>query len=124
MTDQLRQLQRLAPVLNSVFLAEQSKLAGINARIEGLKEQLRSLDRKHELQLHDPAIRAGADMRWRTWVQDRRTLINREILSLKRQRLDIKQRVAKALSRLEACKSLVEKTQAEADALRARRRVD
>lgn len=97
---------QLLPVLDAVFRAKQVHLAKINLRIDELKTQLASLDRPVDADLKTPAMRAGADVLWDTWVQDRRKLIMQEIAIASRDRENSRAVVAAALAKLEAARRL------------------
>ena len=106
MTSKSSQIRGLVPVLDAVFRAKQTRLAKINQRIIDLKAQLASLDRPHNADLDAPATRAGADVLWDTWVQDRRKLILKELALAARDRENERVVVAKALAKLEATRKL------------------
>jgi len=100
------QIDRLLPVLETVFQAKQADLAKINERIKALKGQLKSLDASTIQDIASPAQRAGADALWRTWVQDRRKLISRELALAARDRENMRFTVSAALAKLEAARKL------------------
>ncbi|MDA9207970.1 hypothetical protein N9O61_03700 [Octadecabacter sp.] len=106
MTSKSSQILGLLPVLDAVFRAKQTRLAKINQRITDLKTQMASLDRPHGPDLNAPATRAGADVLWDAWVQDRRKLIMKELALAARDRENERVVVAAALAKLEATRKL------------------
>ncbi len=106
MSSKSSQILDLIPILDAVFRAKQTRLAKINQRIIDLKAQLASLDRPQDADLDAPATRAGADVLWDTWVQDRRKLIMKELALAARDRENERVVVANALAKLEATRKL------------------
>ena len=97
---------QLLPVLDAAFRAKQAQLAKANQRIEELKVQLVSLDQPAGAGIETPAKRAGADVLWSTWVQERRKLIMQELALANRDRENARVVVAAALAKLEAARKL------------------
>lgn len=106
MTSKTSQIESLLPLLDSVFRAKQVRLAQVNQRIKDLRAQLATLDKPAGTDLNAPATRAGADVLWDTWVQDKRKLIMRELALAARDRENERVIVAAALSKLEAARQL------------------
>ena len=106
MNEKSSQLDSLLPILESVFQAKQGDLARINQRIQNLKAQLAQLDRPFQSGLGSAAVRAGADVRWEAWAQDRRKLIMQELALAARDRENERVVVARALAKLEAARAL------------------
>ncbi len=121
MNTQLLDIRRMLPLLNMAFQAEQLKLAKITQRINGLKQQLDTLDRPGDFDPMGAAARLGADVLWETWVQDRRKLINQELALAARDREIAKAQLIAALSKREAAKQLELRATAAAWALQERR---
>lgn len=79
MSRKSRDLDRISRLVDADYVARQSRLA----RLKGVEQELRArlaglTDRRGEeerLSL-DPATRAGADLRWQKWANERRSEIN------------------------------------------------
>jgi len=106
MSGPLNDLQRVLPVLEMSFQAQQLRMSKVNERIEVLRDQIREIDKptSHTGDALTPAVRAGADMRWQTWAQNRKALINQELALAMRDRELVRVEMTAALSRLEAAK--------------------
>lgn len=124
MSRALDEIERLLPLLEMAFQAEQVKMARIAARIAELKEQLVQLDRPNETESFSAAKRAGADMRWATWAEQRKTLINREMALAAQERERVRSGVASALSKLEAARQVHARALLDAKRTAARRIID
>ena len=115
-------INRLLPLLEMGFQAEQLKMAKIASRIAKLRRQLAEIDRPQSSDFMSPASRAGADLRWETWAHDRKTLINQELALALRDREMARDQMRKALSKFEAAKQVADrmrKSQAQVAARRA-----
>ena len=123
MSDGNQDLRRLLPLLEMAYGVEQLKMSKVLARIRELHNQLKALDRPESSSVtdFDPAILAGADLRWEQWAQDRKVLINQELALALRDREAAKQCLIKALSKLEAAKQVQIRNQAEQDQTKERR---
>lgn len=121
MNDALNEIERLLPLLEMAFQVEQVKMAKIAARISGLKQQLAELDRPKETETFSVATRAGADIRWATWAEERKTLINQEMALAAQERERARSGVASALSKLEAARQVHARALLEAQRTAARR---
>lgn len=79
------QLVRLTQLTNARFEAAQTKMAGILQREAGLRDALAQLEgSRHEQAIkgrspYDPALAAGADLRWHRWIDQRRAILNIEL---------------------------------------------
>jgi hypothetical protein len=79
------QLTQLGLITDAAFQAAQSKLAVEIQRESQLRESLKMLEvdqsaRAAEISDRlDPAMQAGADVRWRGWIEQRRRLITSEM---------------------------------------------
>jgi len=106
MSQSIDDIRRLLPVLEMAFQAQQLRMAKINKRVDTLKAQLREIDRptSHQADPMNPAVRAGADMRWQSWAQDRKILINQEMAIAMRDREAVRVDMRSALSKLEAAR--------------------
>lgn len=106
MTKALSDIERLLPLLEMAFRAEQVKMAKINARIGALNVQMDELDRPRSKSDLSAATRAGADLFWSNWAQQRKILINQEIALAAQEREHVRASVAAALSKLEAARQV------------------
>lgn len=121
MTQSLDNISQLLPLLETVFQAEQLKMAKVNARISALKKQLSDLDRPPLADSMSVATIAGADLRWQTWVQQRKGLINQELALAMRDRAAVRSGMVTALSKLEAARQMHARVQINAHQIAARR---
>lgn len=123
MKEASKNINRLLPVLEMVFQAEQIKMAQVNLRIEDLQFQLRQIERPSSTSdCHiSPAEKAGADMLWQSWAEDRRTLINQELAHAMRDKEQVRSSMKQALSKREAAKQIAAHTSREAVQRLARR---
>ena len=124
MTDALKEIERLLPLLEMAFQAEQVKMVKIVARIAELKDQISQLDRPRPSETMSAATRAGADMRWATWAQQRKSLINQEIALASQDRERARVAVTAALSKLEAARQVHARALLDARRTIARRSID
>lgn len=124
MTDTLREIERLLPLLEMAFQAEQVRMVKIASRIAELKDQIEQLDRPRPSATFSAATLAGADMRWATWAQQRKTLINQEMAVAAQKREQCRADVAAALSKLEAAREVRARALLDARRLQSRRSID
>lgn len=113
MTAPSRQLARLVPMLEAVYQAKQAGLGRLMARMADLRAQHHELDHPDYAPPDSAAARAGANLRWDTWVEQRKTLINRELLEAARQREVIRADVAQSLARLEAARKALDRARTQ-----------
>ncbi len=109
MTEPSRQLARLVPMLEAVYRSKQAGLGRLVTRIADLQAQHHDLDHPDYAPPDSTAARAGANLRWDTWVEQRKTLINRELIEAARQREAIRADVAQSLARLEAARKALDR---------------
>jgi len=123
MADVLADIQRLLPMLDMAYRAEQMKMAKIVTRMNELNAQLSALERPEhgDDDSLSAATLAGADLLWQGWVQNRKSLINRELALASRDRESAKTSLVKALSKLEAAKQMMARVQSDARRLSERR---
>ena len=123
----LRKLAQLGDLTEAAFLSEQAKLAKLARQESELRAQLARLrqDRSDasgaDRPSGDPALAAGADVRWHQWIAARQTRLNAELLqvmTLKRYQIE---KVRRAHGRSQALDHLVQRTKAEATRARAAR---
>lgn len=106
MPSSLKATERLLPLLEMAFQAEQMKMSKIVQRINLLNEKLREIDRPMRSEPLSAATRAGADLRWDAWAQDRKKVINQEMALAFRDREQARGNMIEALSKLEAAKKM------------------
>ncbi|AKS47798.1 hypothetical protein SAMN05444287_2545 [Octadecabacter temperatus] len=106
MSDSLNATTRLLPLLEMAFQAEQMKMAKIVQRINMLNEKLKEIDRPMRSEPLSAATRAGADLRWDTWAQERKKVVNQELALELRDREQARDHMIAALSKLEAAKKM------------------
>lgn len=107
MTEGGQDIRRLLPVLDMAFQAEQVKMAAIMRRIEAFKRQLADIDRPQgQAETFDPATRAGANILWLAWVQERKKLINRELSKAMAEREKARAGMKQALAKVEAARTI------------------
>jgi hypothetical protein len=121
MTNPLHDIQRLLPLLDMAFQAEQMKMAKIAQRISDLKQSLLDLDRPARAEPLSPATLAGADLRWDTWAHERKLLINQELIVALRNREAVRGHMIAALSKLEAAKRIETRAQRDVRQIAQRR---
>lgn len=121
MTNPLQDIQRLLPLLDMAFQAEQMKMAKIAQRISDLKQSLLDLDRPARAEPLSPATLAGADLRWDTWAHERKLLINQELIVALRNREAVRGHMIAALSKLEAAKRIETRAQRDVRQIAQRR---
>lgn len=106
MSHSLNATTRLLPLLEMAFQAEQMKMAKIVQRIAVLKGKLKEIDRPMRSEPLSAANRAGADLRWDAWAQERKKVINQELALALRDREQARDQMIAALSKLEAAKKM------------------
>lgn len=106
MSDTVTATARLLPLLEMAFQAEQMKMSKIVQRINLLDAKLREIDRPARSEPLSAATRAGADLRWDAWVQNRKKVINQEIALARRDREKARSNMLAALSKLEAARKM------------------
>jgi hypothetical protein len=121
MTNPLQDIQRLLPLLDMAFQAEQMKMAKIARRITDLKQSLLDLERPARADPLSAATLAGADLRWDTWAHDRKLLINQELIVALRNREAARGHMIAALSKLEAAKRMQTRAQRDVRQIAQRR---
>ena len=121
MSNSLKATKRLLPLLEMAFQTEQMKMSKIVQRITLLDEKLREIDRPIRSEPLSAATRAGADLRWDAWAQDRKKVINQEKALAFRDREQARESMIAALSKLEATKKLQTSVTSQARQIAIRR---
>ena len=110
-------LAGLKEVLEAAFQAEQARLAEVSGRIEAVRAQLDALHRPpvpEAGQEGSATAMAGANMRWRTWVEQRRRRLNEELARLLQEKEARRADLAAAFGKLQAAEAMQVKLQAQA----------
>lgn len=73
-----RELTELRRITGTMLTASQARLAALRAREQAVLDRITELDaalreRAATATPEDPALRAGADLRWRIWVEQSRS---------------------------------------------------
>jgi hypothetical protein len=106
MPESLKATERLLPLLEMAFQAEQMKMSKIAQRINALNAKLQEIDRPMRSEPLSAATRAGADLRWDAWAQERKKVINQEMALAFRDREKARGDMIAALSKLEAARKM------------------
>lgn len=113
MSNDAQRIRSLTKVAGVAFRAAQSDMAKLLRRGEDLRRNLTQLtDRKAtfaraQKRLDDPAIVAGADIRWHHWVDQRRATINTELAQVLAQKENARAKLRKAFGRDQATNALL-----------------
>ncbi len=103
----------LAELADARFRAEQGKLAAIRRRMGEVETQLAELARARSgrpaLAPNDPAARAGADLKWQSWIETRLKALNMELARLRAQEAEERARLAKLFGQSVAAQRLSER---------------
>lgn len=121
--DRIRELQRLTGL---ALHATRSEMASLRAREADLREKLVTLAAQKQQApraADDPALIAGADLRWQQWVDQRRAAINAELAQVLAQSDNCRMRLRATFGRDQAARALAEQAWT-ADRLRAARAAD
>lgn len=110
-------MSRLSPLkqlTTAELMAAQSAMAALVVRERGLRENLSNLiAQKREAAERavstDPATRAGANMRWQTWADERRAMINTELARVLGQKAEAKAKLKRAFGKDQALGALIER---------------
>jgi len=108
-------------MLDMVYRAEQVKLSQILRRMEDLKRQLDELDRPKIYEDIDPVRLASINLRWETWVFERKKNIMIELANAARDREAQRPKVAEALARREAASKVLKVATSKNELTRSRR---
>lgn len=118
--DRIKDLQRLTAL---ALHATRSEMASLQAREADLREKLVTLAaQKHHASraADDPAVIAGADLRWQQWVDQRRAAINAELAQVLALSDNCRSRLRATFGRDQAASALGDQARA-AERLRAAR---
>ena len=124
-----RDISALTELAGLRFRAVQAEMAEILKREAALRRNLEQLTQSKAAQsealqrVDQPALIAGADIRWQRWVDQRRTTINTELAQVLAQKENCRLKLTGAFGRDQAAQAL-HKRQHDADRIRQRRRTD
>ncbi len=111
--NKLEKIQRLQKISKAVELAAQANLSNEMRREQDLRTALDRLSESRTARTHfleqctDTALVAGADGPWRTWIEQRRALINSELARCLARQAVLREKASLAFGR---CQSVQEVT--------------
>ncbi|MGJ8611731.1 MAG: hypothetical protein ACSHWY_11585 [Octadecabacter sp.] len=120
MSTSVQDIDRLLPVLETAFQAEQMKMARVARRIADLQQSLADLARPKTEPL-SAATLAGADLRWDAWAHERKLAINRQLALVFVERERMRKTMIAALAKLEAAKQVQKRAHADVRQIAQRR---
>ncbi len=109
-----KKLAKLRELSGLRYRAAQAEMMALLRREEGLRENYAQLTQSKQSQAlahrapDDAALAAGADIRWRQWVDQRRATINAELAQLLVQKEARKQKLKAAFGQDQAVNGLQE----------------
>jgi hypothetical protein len=118
--DRISELQDLTSL---ALRAVQTEMAALGSREADLRQYLNDLSvqkRRDPRAVDDPALIAGADLRWHYWVDQRRAAINAELAQVMAQSENCQTRMRAMFGRDQAVRALADRARKD-DALRASR---
>ncbi len=79
-----KDLKSLTQLTDAAFAAQQAKMGALRQAAQNLRDKLTALDgarkaRALSLTEADPALLAGADLLWQSWIEQRRAALNGEL---------------------------------------------
>lgn len=122
----VRNLGDLKHLTEAQMMAAQSKMANLQAREKGLRDNLSGLvvQRRQAAictTLDDAATAAGANMRWQKWADAKRAVINMELAAVLGQKANAQANLKRAFGKDQALGALIERQSRAARALQLRR---
>ena len=117
MTRKTKQMAELRGLTNLALRAVQLELAQLGSKERALRQNLTDLttQRSDRAQaIHDsgdPAFTAGADLRWHQWVDQRRAVINIELVRVMAQIDQCQGRLRRTFGRDQAVQSLADRVE-------------
>ena len=77
-------LKALTQLTGAAFAAQQARMEALRQAAQTLRDKLSALDgarkaRARSLTEADPALLAGADLLWQSWIEQRRAALNGEL---------------------------------------------
>lgn len=126
MTKAIR-LKALGEVSVLKYQSLQGEMAQLLQRELGLRENLRqlvasrTLRQGETLRKSDPALSAGADIRWHKWVDERRAIINAELAQIIGQQEHCRARLQRSFAQDQAARALIKQSIVQEHQIRERR---
>lgn len=122
-----RDLQALTRLTGAAFSARQAQMAALRQAEQVLRAKLAGLDsarkaRAESLTEADPALQAGADLLWQSWIEQRRAALNGELSRTLVAREAARAALGLAFGRDQATQGLC--ARAKADQIKAKARRD
>lgn len=113
MADRAGQLRDLLRLTDAGLRAEQAKMARCNREIAAMQDQIAALRSPQNKAVPtadpDPAQRAGADIRWQMWAEERRKALNLELAKLRAAHDAQRTSLATAFGKHQATQALYDK---------------
>ncbi len=111
MTRHLERIKELQHLTGLALHAARSEMASLRAREADLREKLLTLAAQKQRAprtTDDPALVAGADLRWQYWVDQRRAAINAELAQVLAQSETCRLRLRATFGRDQAASALAD----------------
>ena len=109
------QLVKLQALTSISFETVQIEMAEIGRLEDELRSQLRNLSKIGKVSSADlngnldPAVMAGADLRWQRWADHKKRMINSELANVLARKENCRNKLIQAFGRNEAVGGLIEK---------------
>ena len=121
-----RELQELARLTAAVFSTQQSRMGLLQQAEQILRTKLAGLDtsrraRALSLTEADPALQAGADLLWQSWIEQRRAALNAELSRNLVAQESVRAALGRAFGRDQATLALYSNAKRELGKAKARR---
>jgi hypothetical protein len=121
-----QKFQHLLQLSDAVFESERAALAALAKREEAVRTQLRDLAQVKNTppalgEAQDTASKAGADVRWHRWIDQRREILNHELAQIMALKLAQQEKLQKAFGRKQATDGLAKRAIAQAKIMQDRR---
>ena len=103
MTSKADQIAELQDLTGLALRALQTEMHRLSAKEQALRQNLSDLTAQRATQgmraADDPALIAGADLRWQQWVDQRRAMVNMELAQVLALMANCQQRLQRAFGR-------------------------
>lgn len=99
----------LVTMTETAYSAKRAKMAALVRQEQELADRMRELEqmrRSAAVAPIDNATMVGADLRWKAWIEREKLRTNRQIASLRAQRIRMRKEVATLFGRFHAASSL------------------
>lgn len=110
MAYEAKALSGLTEIFDAELALVRAEYADVSQRVSELKQRLQELDKttRSEVQVADLGFSAtGADLAWRTWVEQRRRAMMRDLAKLMAEREGVRQRLRKANGKAKSFEAVV-----------------